>query len=103
MEEKRSRDPFDFMLNDKRIEMDEHESNQPTREYDQIDHFMFGGQREKEKGSENKSSLSGILGQIDVIEVLNHVDTLMTSAKELKPLLGKVKPLFDQIIDKNKS
>jgi hypothetical protein len=97
MEDERRRDPFDFM-------MKENHSSQETGQNDPFDHFMFGGSRDsRDHRGDTNSNGSGILGQIDLGEVLYHVDTLISSARELKPLFGKVKPLLDHFIDKNKS
>ncbi|MBT2642694.1 hypothetical protein J7I80_10690 [Bacillus sp. ISL-41] len=103
MEDGRDRDLFGF-----RIKRENEESpDQRERENTHFDHFMFGQPRYKEESSEqsekNDSPLNKYLGQIDLDEVMYHVDTLMTSARELKPLVGKVKPLFDHFMDKNKS
>ena len=101
MEDGKARDLFGFSLNR------DHEEKSGQQEYDHFDHFMFGRPRKKEEASEesnnNDSPLNKYLGQIDLDEVMYHVDTLITSARELKPLVGKVKPLFDHFIDKSKS
>jgi hypothetical protein len=101
MEEDRTRDRFDFMMKEK------HHSSQENSQYDSFDHFMFGGSRgsgdSRDHSGDTDSNGSGILSQIDLGEVLYHVDTLISSARELKPLFGKVKPYLDNFIDKNKS
>ena len=98
MEDERTRDRFDFMMKEK------HHSSQENSQYDPFDHFMFGGSRDsRDHSGDTNSNGSGILGQIDLGEVLYHVDTLISSARELKPLFGKVKPYLDNFIDKNKS
>lgn len=103
MEDERTRDLFGFKLR----RNNEESSSQREQEYDHFDQFMFGRPRNTEETSEqtvnNDSPLSKYLEQIDLDEVMNHVDALIKSARELKPLVGKVKPLFDQFIDKNKS
>ncbi|MBT2694291.1 hypothetical protein [Bacillus sp. ISL-55] len=103
MEDGRDRDLFGFKL---KRENDE-SSDQVEQEYTHFDQFMFGRPRYNEESSQqsekNDSPLNKYLGQIDLDEVMYHVDTLITSARELKPLVGKVKPLFDHIIEKNKS
>jgi hypothetical protein len=103
MEDGRDRDLFGFKL-----KKDNEESSDPReQEYTHFDQFMFGRPRNNEESSEqrvkNDSPFNKYLGQIDLDEVMYHVDTLITSARELKPLVGKVKPLFDQFIEKNKS
>ncbi|MEH7442798.1 hypothetical protein V7201_10880 [Bacillus sp. JJ1122] len=104
MGDERTRDAFDFMLggNSKNLrDQSIHEENESENDFR---HFMFGNSTEEEtKARDNKSTGSGLLNQIDLGEVLYHVDTLITSAKELKPLFGKVRPYFDHLIDKNKS
>jgi hypothetical protein len=103
VEDERTRDLFGFKLRRE----NEESSEQLEQEYDPFDHFMFGRSRKTEETSEesvnNVSPLNKYLGQIDLDEVMYHVDTLITSARELKPLMGKVRPLFDQFIEKNKS
>lgn len=49
---------------------------------------------------EQSSSLNGLLQNINYLELMEHVDTLMTSAGQLKPLFTKIKPLFEQFINK---
>ena len=103
MEDGRDRDLFGFKL--KRD--NEESSDQGEQDHTHFDQFMFGRPRYNEESSEqrvkNDSPLNKYLGQIDLDEVMHHVDTLITSARELKPLVGKVKPLFDHFIDNNKS
>ena len=102
MEDERTRDLFGFKL---RRDHDE-SSDQQEQGYDHFDHFMFGRSREIEEVEESVNNdflLNKYLGKIDLDEVMHHVDTLITSARELKPLMGKVRPLFDQFIEKNKS
>ncbi|CAM3771589.1 hypothetical protein [Mesobacillus thioparans] len=103
MEDERARDLFGFKLR----RNDQEASAGSGEEIDHFDRFMFGGQRDiaenKDHPAEPSSPLSKYLDQIDLDAVMYHVDTLITSARDLKPLLGKVKPFFDQIIDKDKS
>ena len=102
MEDERARDLFGFKL--KRDSEEQRGQGDPH-----FDQFMFGRSRDKEEKDTSEQSaksdapLNKYLGQIDLDEVMYHVDTLITSARELKPLVGKVKPLFDHFIEKNKS
>lgn len=72
------------------------------REYD----WLLGRRRpittkEEETPSEGiHHKIGEMLQNIDYIEAMKHVDTLMTSANELKPLLGKVKPLIESFTQK---
>ncbi|MBT2678199.1 hypothetical protein J7E38_04250 [Bacillus sp. ISL-35] len=103
MEDERARDLFGFKLRTSEQDV----SAETGHDFDHFDHFMFGGQKNIDESNDHPaepfSPLSKYLDHIDLDEVMYHVDTLITSARELKPLLGKVKPFFDQIIDKNKS
>ncbi|RSD29389.1 hypothetical protein [Mesobacillus subterraneus] len=98
VENERPRDPFGFRFRDNT----EGESNS-SRGNDPLDRFMFGGPRNHEQNPESESTIGNALGQMDYEEVFKHVDTLITSARELKPLIGKVMPFIDQFMDKNKS
>jgi hypothetical protein len=102
--EERKRDAFDFMLRGN----EQGSRNHPNQEKTEHEHlardFMFGDHRRNDRNdNESHSEGSSFLSQIDFDEVLHHVDTLISSAKELKPLFGKVRPYIDNFIDKNKS
>lgn len=102
--EEKSRDPFNFNFRGR----NEEDASQSRNEVNHFDSIMFGGRRGREENNanqsaENNASLLQLLGQIDLNEMMTHVDTLVTSAKELKPLWGKVKPFIGQWIDKTKS
>lgn len=104
MGEERKRDAFDFMLKGNEQRPRKHQSHEETEEDHLARDFMFGSHRQNGMdANDSNSEESSILGQIDFNEVLHHVDTLITSAKELKPLFGKVRPFIDNFIDKNKS
>lgn len=45
-------------------------------------------------------SIEQFLQNVDYMKVMHHVDTLMTSTKELKPLLNKLKPVLEHFISK---
>lgn len=72
----------------------------PKEEYDWI-----LGKRKPETNHENNleqsnSPLEKLLQNIDYVETMKHVDTLMSSANELKPILKKVKPLIETFLPK---
>ncbi|SEN14892.1 hypothetical protein SAMN05192533_109172 [Mesobacillus persicus] len=69
-----------------------------------FDRMMFGPSRSKhshptepEPRTEDKKD---ILNQINLEEIMGHVDALMGSAKELKPMFNKIRPLIDQFLKK---
>lgn len=104
MGDERSKSIFDFILKGKDINSEEHPSQAEDEYQNDFDRFMFGKSRETvPKNSDHKKIENGFLGQIDLNAVLDHVDTLMTSARELKPIIGKVKPYLNHFIDKHKS
>ncbi|KIY22952.1 hypothetical protein [Mesobacillus subterraneus] len=100
MEDEKARDPFGFKLKRK----EQGYSEEPGQKSEFFDRFMFGGKKStdvsKDQPTEPAYPFSKYLDHIDLDEVMHHVDTLITSSKELKPLFGKIKPFFDQIIDK---
>lgn len=46
------------------------------------------------------NTIERVLQNIDYTEAAKHIGTLMSSANELKPLLGKVKPLIETFFPK---
>lgn len=58
-------------------------------------------QKEESISSSNQHHLEHILQNIDYTKIMENVDTLMTSAQELKPLFKKVRPLIDTFLSKN--
>ncbi|PLR97619.1 hypothetical protein [Bacillus sp. T33-2] len=91
------------MANEERIEsenssMDKHEKFQET---DPVFRFMFGGPRGTgNRPKKQNTGVEGFLEQIDLEELMVQIDTLLTSAKELKPLVSKVRPFIDQFFRK---
>jgi hypothetical protein len=95
------RDLFGFPIKDTREKNASEHDPENLKSVNSFDSFMFGGPRRTEKQTEKKKySYKGILDQIDVDEMVHHVDTLIGSAKELKPLFGNVRPLLQQFINK---
>lgn len=95
------RDLFGFPIKDTRANNVSQHDPENLKRVNNFDSFMFGGPRRTEKQPQNrKYSYKGILDQIDLDEMVHHVDTLIGSAKELKPLFGNVRPLLEQFINK---
>jgi hypothetical protein len=79
--------------------MDEDQkSNEQSRE-DRLTNFMFGTRR-----NADQDELPGISSSnqptIDYEELMIHIDTLMESAKNLKPMFQKVYPFIEKIWQK---
>ncbi|WP_019153250.1 hypothetical protein [Robertmurraya massiliosenegalensis] len=77
------------------------------REKEDWDWILGSRESHTEEEQNNKSTLNGFnktidefLQKVDYMEVMNHIDTLMTSTKELKPLLTKLKPLLENFLSK---
>lgn len=92
-------DPFSrLMFGDRRPY--KQEDNSSRKEHD----WLFGSKPSRESTRDNSSFLNGSLGdylqKVDYIEIMNHVDTLMASANELKPLIKKVKPVIESFLNK---
>lgn len=69
-----------------------------------FDRMMFGPSRSKQshptEPKPRTEDKSDILNQINLEEIMGHVDALMGSAKELKPMFNKIRPLIDQFLKK---
>ncbi|WP_141432803.1 hypothetical protein [Bacillus sp. 03113] len=72
------------------------EGDKPEREHD---NWLF--RFEKTKHSENESNhLQTLIKNVDIDDLFNHIDTLMSSASKLKPLIHKVSPFLKQTFTK---
>lgn len=84
------------------------ESPNPTEiQYSEhpFDRLMFGPSQSKkhvdhEKKSTETSGEDNLLDQVNLEEIMMHIDSLVGSAKQLKPMFSKIKPLFDQFLKK---
>ena len=106
MDEDKNRDIFGFRLSPRDTEHHDEEDHSRLTDgmrEDPFDSFMFRRPREAKPQIDKKDDSNSLLGHVDIDEVMNHVDTLITSARELKPLFGKVRPFLEQFIEKNKS
>jgi hypothetical protein len=70
-----------------------------------FDRLMFGPSRNlKHTGDEEKSpetpAEDNLLNQVNIEELMMHIDSLVGSAKHLKPMFSKIKPLFEQFLKK---
>ncbi|MGG0719099.1 hypothetical protein ABE096_16105 [Robertmurraya massiliosenegalensis] len=77
------------------------------REEEDWDWILGSRASDKAETQNNKGTLNGLnksieelLQKVDYMEVMNHIDTLMASTKELKPLLTKIKPLLENFLSK---
>ncbi|MGD6841619.1 hypothetical protein ACQCVH_03775 [Bacillus infantis] len=67
------------------------------------DWILGGSERKPATGREDArepGQIEKILDGVDLGELMDNIDTLMTSAGQLKPLFKKVTPLFQQLLKK---
>lgn len=70
-----------------------------------LDSFMFGGRssdfpEKSEATHTNSDKINDLMNNIDIFEVMGSIETLVHSAKQLKPLYQKVSPFIEQFIKK---
>lgn len=77
-------------------------SNVDKMQEDPFRRFMFGPRRQltESKAQDFRSNNAG--DQIDYMLLMENIDMLLDSAKQLKPLLNKITPIINQFIKKNK-
>jgi len=86
----------------------ETDSPNPTETEDNehpFDRLMFGSSRSKKQIGEEKKAVDtpaedNLLNQVNIEEIMMHIDSLVGSAKHLKPMFSKIKPLFEQFLKK---
>ena len=49
---------------------------------------------------QDKTTITDLLNQIDYTELMHHVDTFMSSTKQLKPLIKKLRPYVEMLLNK---
>lgn len=81
---------------------DDHSFEKRSAEENPFDRLMFGPSRSKKPQSPEpkQEDESNILNQVNLEEIMGHIDALMGSAKELKPMFNKIRPLIDQFLKK---
>jgi hypothetical protein len=67
-----------------------------------FDRLMFGPSQTKkhEKKPTETAGEDNLLNQVNIEEIMVHIDSLVGSAKQLKPMFSKIKPLFEQFLKK---
>lgn len=118
---KNTEDPLSHFLFGDRVRR--HESDEVEKEFDkseeaqgkgdwlfgdrsrnahEADEWLLGGKSRKSDEKEDPPNENGknILNNINFEELLGNIDTLMTSAHQLKPLLKKAGPLLEMFLKK---
>ena len=73
-----------------------------SRNAHEADEWLLGGKSRKTDAREDSPNENGknILNNINFEELMGNIDTLMTSAHQLKPLLKKAGPLLEMFLKK---
>ncbi|MDE3838209.1 hypothetical protein C0966_02260 [Bacillus methanolicus] len=72
------------------------------QEEDPFKRFMFGTRRRPTESKTQENRSNNAEDQIDYMLLMENIDMLLDSAKQLKPLLNKITPFINQFIKKNK-
>ncbi|MBT2708684.1 hypothetical protein [Bacillus sp. ISL-47] len=76
------------------------EKDLERRSRHQNDDWLFGGSRRPQEDDSLNGKVNHLLNNINYEELMNNIDTLMTSASQLKPLLKKASPFLEQFLKK---
>lgn len=76
--------------------MEENHNGNRLSSQDRFSRFMFGSRDEGDQ-IENQPEEEGPQPSLDYEEMWNHIDTLITSTKGLKPLFKRVYPYIERL------
>jgi hypothetical protein len=84
------------------------EQNEPTssdRNSNRIDDWFFGFSRKEptQSAPTTQNQIENFINNVDIELLMETYDTLVTTSKQLKPLIKEVSPFFHQIRKKFKS
>lgn len=105
---KDERDPFSALMFPSR-----REPNQEKEQKDSVDgmsehEWLFGKKRSHPKDDslnnspKNQTAIEKAINNVNIPELMNHFDTLMTSAQSLKPLYKQIKPVISSFLNSKK-
>lgn len=99
------RDPFSKLMFGKGRTSHDKTTEEEGSQHEQYDWLLGRKHPIPPKGEESSSeglhhTIGRFMQNIDYVETMKHIDTLMTSANELKPLLSKVKPIIETFTQK---
>jgi len=100
------RDPFTQLMFPSRRKREDQISEEASGERMTGHEWLFGKKQSSiEKESDNKinrypSSIEKALQNVNIPELMNHFDSLMTSTQNLKPLYNQIKPMISNILNK---
>jgi hypothetical protein len=104
----RERDPFSALMFPSRRDQIQ-ESNSEENSDGVTEHeWLFGKRRSYPKqqsmktNPKNQSALEKVVNNVNIPELINHFDTLMTSAQNLKPIIQQIKPIISSFLQTKK-
>ncbi|RFU68033.1 hypothetical protein D0469_13145 [Peribacillus saganii] len=66
------------------------------RHQDRLSQMMFGTRRQMKK----ESDIQSLIANVDYMELMEHVDTIMKSYSEFKPFINKINPMIGRFLKK---
>jgi ribosomal protein L5 len=107
-ETERERDPFSALMFPSRRERIQESDKEENRDAVTEHEWLFGKRRSYQKeqpmktNPKNQSALEKVVNNVNVPELINHLDTLMTSAQTLKPIIQQIKPVISSFLQTKK-
>lgn len=104
----RERDPFSALMFPSRRERIQESDTEENVDAITEHEWLFGKRRpyQKEKAMntnpKNQSAIEKVVNNVNIPELFNHFDTLMTSAQNLKPLFQQIKPVISSFLNTKK-
>ena len=85
------------------LEQNEHSSF--DRDSNRIDDWFFGSRRKEptQSAPTTQNQIENFINNVDIELLMETYDTLVTTSKQLKPLIKEISPFFHQISKKFKS
>lgn len=80
-------------------------SNTDSSKVHHFDRLMFGTRRTPHHSDESKAEAKmteddNFLNHMNIEEIMTHIDSLVGSAKQLKPMFNNIRPLINQFFKK---
>ncbi|PLS15474.1 hypothetical protein CVD28_22425 [Bacillus sp. M6-12] len=67
-----------------------------NRHQDRLSQMMFGSRRAGKK----ESDIQSLISNINYMELMEHVDTIMNTYSEFKPVIKKFNPMINRFLKK---
>ncbi len=102
------RDPFSALMFPSRRERNQETEHKESAEGISEHEWLFGKRRPHQKeeplndSPKNQSAIEKAVNNVNIPELMNHFDTLMTSAQNLKPLYKQIKPVISSFLNSKK-